>query len=366
MLHAVAARVARGGGGGGCWRRWWGTAAAAGGTHDAVADARNDAVKVYVSGEYYARHEAKISVFDSGYLVGDGVWEGVRVVRGKYVFLEQHLDRLYGNASATAFYSLEQHYPRHRLVDILYDVLAVNGMHGESDIHVRLMATRGTKKTPSQDPRLVVGGPNLVIIAERKKANPATTQRGVRLHTAAVRRPPSDTLDARWNCHSKLHEVVALSQALHAGADEALMLDTSGNVATCNATNFFCVRRRRHALPLPSKLPSPDDDRDGHVALLAKHFELLTSERHSCMNGITRGMVLTTARNAGLFVNERPFSLTDVYSAAEAFVTGSFGGITPVRAVDGRRLVGDDATSAMGVYTSFLRRLYYEAVDADV
>lgn len=209
------------------------------GTHEAVPDERNENVLVYVNGEFYPRDEAKISVFDSGFLVGDGVWEGIRLHEGEFAFLDLHLDRLFEGARAI---DLEIGMTREEITGVLQETVRRNGMEGSSSVHVRLMVTRGDKKTPSQDPRLVVGGPNVVIIAEHKAADPEVKEGGVRLFTSTVRRPPPDTLDQKLNCHSKLHEVVALIQALKAGADEALMLDPTGAVATCNATNFFIVR----------------------------------------------------------------------------------------------------------------------------
>jgi branched-chain amino acid aminotransferase len=171
-------------------------------------------------------------VFDSGFLVGDGVWEGVRPHRGRFVFLEAHLDRLYEGAKAI---DLDIGITREELTGALYQTVGKNGMTDE--VHVRLMVTWGNKKTPSQDPRLAMSAPKVVIIAEHKTADPEVKERGISLFTATVRRPPPDTLDQKLNCHSKLHEVVALIQALKAGADEALMLDPTGAVSSCNATN---------------------------------------------------------------------------------------------------------------------------------
>ena len=195
-----------------------------------------------------------------------------------------------------------------------------------SGVHLRLMVTRGDKKTPSQDPRLATRGPNVVIIAEHKTADPGVRAECIKLFTSSVRRPPPDTLDQRLNCHSKLHEVVALIQALKAGADEALMLDPTGAVATCNATNFFVVRRG----------------------------EVWTSTGHYSLNGITRRMVVELCRAEGIPVFERPFSLTDVYGADEAFVTGTFGGLTPVVEVDGRKI----GSGEPGETTAGLTKLY--------
>jgi branched-chain amino acid aminotransferase len=299
------------------------------GTHEAVPDRRNEDVLVYINGEFFRRQEARISVFDSGFLVGDGVWEGLRLHEGDFAFLEEHLNRLFQGARAIG---LEIGMTRQEITAALHETARRNGM--TTDVHVRLMVTRGDKKTPSQDPRLVVGGPNVVIIAEHKKADPEVKKRGVRLFTSTVRRPPPDTLDQRLNSHSKLHEVVALLQALEAGADEALMLDPTGAVATCNATNFFVVRRG----------------------------EVWTSTGHYNLNGITRRMVIELCKSDSIPVSERPFSLTEVYDADEAFVTGTFGGLTPVIGVDGRTI----GSGVMGPMTRRLNELYAEAVSSSV
>lgn len=291
------------------------------GTHEALPDERNEDVLVYINGEFYPRSEARISVFDSGFLVGDGVWEGIRLHEGALALLDLHLDRLFEGAKAI---DLDIGMTREELTQALTETARRNGM--TTGVHLRLMVTRGDKKTPSQDPRLATGGPNVVIIAEHKTADPGVRAAGISLFTSTVRRPPPDTLDQRLNCHSKLHEVVALIQALKAGADEALMLDPTGAVATCNATNFFVVRRG----------------------------EVWTSTGHYSLNGITRRMVVELCRAEGLPVHERPFSLTDVYGADEAFVTGTFGGLTPVVEVDGRK-IGDGRP---GETTARLTELY--------
>src|ERR687890_1902659 len=261
------------------------------GTHEALPDGRNEGIFVYINGKFYRREEAKISVFDSGFLIGDGVWEGIRLHDGEFAFLDLHLDRLLEGAKTIG---LDVGMTRGEITQALRETVRRNGMEGSSNVHVRLMVTRGNKKTPSQDPRLVVGGPNVVIIAEHKVADPGVRDQGVRLFTSTVRRPPPDTLDQRLNCHSKLHEVVALVQALEAGADEALMLDPTGAVATCNATNFFVVRRG----------------------------EVWTSTGHYSLNGITRRTVVELCRADNILVSERPFSLTDLYAQAVAEATG--------------------------------------------
>jgi|TARA_B110000263_G_scaffold185085_1_gene162645 branched-chain amino acid aminotransferase len=299
-------------------------------THQALADERNASVQIWINDEFFPRAEAKISVFDSGFLVGDGVWEGIRLHHDRFAFLDRHLERLFAGATAI---DLDIGRTRDEVAAALQATIDRNDMHDGA--HVRLMVTRGDKKTPSQHPSNVIGGPNIVIIAEHKVADPSVADEGITLFTATVRRPGPEVLDQRLNCHSKLHEVIALIQAVKAGADEALMLDPTGAVATCNATNFFVVR-------------------DG---------ELWTSTGVYNLNGITREVLLEEAEAAGIRTHQAPYSLTDVYAADEAFVTGTFGGLTPVTEVDGRR-IGDG--SVPGPMTQRLRGLYREAVARDV
>jgi len=298
-------------------------------THAAVADDRNADVQIYINGEFFHRSEAKISVFDSGFLVGDGIWEGIRLHHGVFAFLDRHLDRLFAGAKTIDL----DIGTREDITAALQATVDQNDM--DDNVHVRLMITRGNKKTPSQHPSNTVGGPNVVIIAEHKKADPGVAREGISLFTSTVRRPAPDMLDQKLNCHSKLHEVIALVQAVGAGADEALMLDPNGAVATCNATNFFIVR----------------------------HGEVWTSAGMYNLPGITRALVLEVARAAGIPAYEKDFSLTDVYSADEVFVTGTFGGLTPVSEVDGRTIADG---SGMGPMTERLIELYREAIAADV
>ena len=291
------------------------------GTHNADVDDRNKDVLIYVNGELFPRDEAKISVFDSGYLVGDGVWEAMRLYEGKLAFLDLHLNRLWDGSKAVG---MDLGFDRKWLIDQIEMVLEANQM--KTGVHLRVMVTRGIKKTPSQDPRLTLTGPNLVIIAEYKTASEETRNKGITLFTSTVRRGSPDTLDPRLNCHSKLHEVQALIQAIEAGADEALMLDVRGFVSTCNSTNFFIVK-------------------DG---------EVWTSTGAYCMNGITRHNVIRICKENGIVCKQKDFSLYDVYAADEAFVTGSFGGLTPVNVVDGRKIEGRDLINTL---TSLYQKL---------
>lgn len=295
------------------------------GTHNAIDDKRNDDVLIYVNGEFFKRNEAKISVFDSGYLVGDGIWEGIRLHHGKLVFIEDHLNRLFQASKATGI-TLGK--TREEFIELLHEVCRINKM--EDGIHLRLMITRGVKKTPSQDPRLTISGPNIVVIAEHKQASKESKSKGISLFTSTIRRGSPDYLDPRLNCHSKLHEVQALIQAIEAGADEALMLDINGFVATCNATNFFMV----------------------------KNGEVWTSTGEYCMNGITRKKVIEACEANGIPCKQKNFSLYDVYDADEAFVTGTFGGLTPVHTIDGRAI----GSQKMGAKTTILDNLYEQMI----
>ena len=299
------------------------------GTHNAVEDPRNKDIRISINGELFPREEAKISVFDSGYLVGDGIWEAFRVHKGKMLFIDQHLDRMWQSAKVIG---IQLPFSKEDLIQMVQKTLDANNM--SDHIHARVMVTRGFKKTPSQDPRLTISGPNVVIIAEHKIASEETKNKGISLFTSNIRRGSPDYLDPRLNCHSKLHEVQALIQALEAGADEALMLDIHGFVATCNATNFFMV----------------------------KGEEVWTSTGQYCMNGITRGNVIKVCKENNIICKEKNFSLFDVYGADECFVTGSFGGLTPVIKIDGR-MIGEGKP---GPQTQKLSNLYKKLIEKEI
>jgi branched-chain amino acid aminotransferase len=294
--------------------------------HD-VSDPRNASILINVNGELKPRAEAVVSVFDSGFMLGDGVWEGLRVHDGKLSFLDRHLDRLYEGAKAIA---MDIGASREELARRLYETIDANGMRDGG--HVRLMVTRGVRSTPYQDPRVVVGGPTIVIIAEYKEPDPTVYERGLKLFTVHVRRGDPAVQDQKINSHSKLNCILASIQATQAGADEALMLDPHGFVATCNSTHFFIVRKG----------------------------EVWTSSGRYNLGGITRAVVLEVAREAGIAAIEKDFSLTDVYGADEAFTTGTFAGIVPVREVDGRNL------DCPGPVVKRLRQLYAERIERDL
>jgi branched-chain amino acid aminotransferase len=303
---------------------------AAHGAHDYVDDPRNAEILISVNGTLVPRDQAVVSVFDAGFILGDGVWEGLRVTDGHPAFLEQHLDRLWEGAAAIA---LDIGLTREELTGQLYRTLAANGMTGDG-VHIRLMVTRGPKSTPYQDPRMSAGPATVVIIAEYKDPLPSTTERGLSLFTVHVRRAAPDTLDPKLNAHSKLNDITACIQAYTAGADEALMLDPHGFVATCNSTHFFIARKA----------------------------EVWTSTGDYCLGGITRSNVLRLCSQAGIAGRERNFSLTEVYSADEAFVTGTFAGLVHVHTVDGRRI----GTGERGPIVRQLQSQYRELVRGDV
>jgi branched-chain amino acid aminotransferase len=294
--------------------------------HD-VSDPRNASILINVNGELKPRSEAVVSVFDSGFMLGDGVWEGLRVHRGKLAFLDRHLDRLFEGAKAIA---MEVGLSREELTRRLYATLEANGM--TEGVHVRLMVTRGIRSTPYQDPRVIISGATIVIIPEYKEPDPAVYEHGLKLFTVHVRRGDPAVQDQKINSHSKLNCILASIQATQAGADEALMLDPHGFVATCNSTHFFIVRGS----------------------------EVWTSSGKYCLGGITRGLVLEVAREAGIPAIEKDFSLTDVYGADEAFVTGTFAGVVPVREIDGRRPI------CRGPMVERLQNLYGARVEQEV
>jgi branched-chain amino acid aminotransferase len=297
------------------------------GSQDFVGDDRNDDVFISVNGALVRRPDAKVSVFDSGFVLGDGIWEGLRLNAGRIGFLDKHLDRLWDGAKMLR---IDIGLSREELERRLFDVIDANGM--SDGVHIRLMVTRGIKRSPYQDPRLTVGGATIVIIPEWKIPKPEMLASGLKLFTVHIRRTGPAEQDQKLNSHSKLNCILACIQAMEAGADEALMLDDRGFVATCNSTHFFIVRKG----------------------------ELWTSAGGFALGGITRDAVLRAARRVGMVAYERDFSLFDVYAADEAFCTGSFAGLTPVVKVDGRP-IGDYARNtadASGPMTQRLRGLY--------
>ncbi|MEO1554416.1 MAG: aminotransferase class IV [Pseudomonadota bacterium] len=298
------------------------------GVHDYVYDARNADIQVSINGELKHRDQATVSVFESGYLLGDGVWEGLRVHGGGIAFLDAHLKRLYAGAKTI---DMDIGLTPQALSQQLFDCLKAQDM--SEGVHIRLMVTRGVKKTPYQGPRFTITPPTIVIIPEYKSPVPEIQAKGVSLFTAHVRRTGPAEQDQKLNSHSKLNCILACIQADKAGADEALMLDPDGFVATCNSTHFFIVREG----------------------------EVWTSPPDYCLGGITRGNIIRVCRDHGIPVFEKRFSLFDVYSADEAFITGTFADATPVREVDGR-----DIAHLNGPVTQRLSELYKALIEANL
>jgi branched-chain amino acid aminotransferase len=298
------------------------------GSQDYAADPRNENVHVYLNDSLVPREEAKVSIFDAGFVLGDGVWEGLRLHKGGLLFLDAHFDRLFAGARAIA---LDIGMGRTELENLLRRLLAANGM--KDGVHIRLMVTRGEKKTPNQDPRNALGRPTVAIVAEYKEPSATVRQNGLNLFTSTIRCTPPDMFDMRLNSHSRLNLIIALTQAIAAGADEAMMLDPDGFVSSCNATNFFFVR-------------------DGEVC---------TSTGEYCFNGITRANVIDLCSEHGIPICLGNFTLHEVYAAEEAFVTGTFGGVVPVRALDGRSI----PVAPEGGITCRLAKLYGEMKDQD-
>jgi branched-chain amino acid aminotransferase len=299
--------------------------------HDVSIDPRNTKILISVNGKLVPRDQAVVSVFDSGFILGDGVWEGLRLNEGGIPFLREHMERLYEGAKAIF---MDVGLAPEELVRRLFECLDANAM--VDGVHIRLMVTRGIKATPYQDPRVTISPATIVIIPEYKNPKPEIFTKGLKLFTVNVRRGYPDVQDQKLNSHSKLNCILACIQAANAGADEALMLDPHGFVATCNSTHFFIVRRG----------------------------EVWTSTGQYCIPGITRGNIIALCRSNGIPVHEKAFSLYDVYGAEEAFVTGTFAGLAPVREVDGRAirhpLQPRGEWSGAGPITQRLSALYRE------
>ncbi len=296
------------------------------GTHEYQDDPRNASILININGELFPREEAKISVFDSGFILGDGVWEGIRLHHGKLAFIDQHMRRIYDGAKAL---DMDIGISKTELVERIMATCHANNMH--DGVHIRLMITRGIKATPYQDPRVTISAATIVIIAEHKTPLIREGFKGVSLMTTHVRRGYPDVQDPKLNTHSKLNCIFACIQAAKSQVDEALMLDPHGFVATCNSTHFFIIRKG----------------------------EVWTSSGDFCLDGITRRNVINLCKQNDIPVFERNFTLSDVYGADEAFVTGTFAGLTPVLEVDGR-LIGEPEENPL---LTRLQRLYLEMIE---
>jgi len=295
------------------------------GTHEYEDDPRNETVLISVNGKLCPRSEAMVSVFDAGFLLGDGVWESFRLHEGKLVFIEEHMDRLFRGASQI---SLDPGKSRNQIMEEIHRVISANQMHDQ--VHLRLIISRGLKPTPYQAPWVISSPPTIVIIPEYKKANSRRAVEGIKLVSVGVRRGGPEIQDPRINSLSKHNCIAACIEAADKGGEEGLMMDPHGFVSTCNSTHFF----------------------------MAKDGEVWTSSGEYCLEGITRGKVLELCNSNGIPYSERNFTFEDVNSAEEAFVTGTFAGLTPVVSFDGS-LVGD---GNRGPICEHLQNLYQELV----
>ena len=292
-------------------------------THSYLDDERNENIQIYINGKLYPRSDARISVFDSGFLLGDGVWEGIRLLNGSLVFLQEHLDRLYHGAQQLA---IEIGYNQKELTEIILKTLSANNMR--SGVHIRLIVSRGLKKTPYQHPSANAEGSSVVIIPEYKEADKKVNKIGIRLVMVNTRRGSKDSQDPRLNTLSKLNCITACIEADRAGADEGIMLDINDNVSTCNSTNFFIVKKGK----------------------------VWTSTGEYCLPGVTRKAVIDICRQNQMTIFEKDFSIEEVHSADEAFVTGTFAGIIPAVEINGQVM----SRGVRGDITHMLQDLYSE------
>tara|TARA_B100001250_G_scaffold393784_1_gene396903 strand:- start:2916 stop:3833 length:918 start_codon:yes stop_codon:yes gene_type:complete len=291
------------------------------GTHEYIQDPRNENILIYIDGKIIPRPEAKISVFDSGFLLGDGVWEGIRLHNGQLVFLKEHLDRLYTGANSIG---MDIGMSPDDLTSKIIQTIEANNMY--SNIHLRLIVSRGIKSTPYQHPRVNIGGPTIVIIPEYKIVTEDSKDNGLELVSVNTIRSSEITQDPKINSLSKFNCIQACIEADRLGADEGLMLDLNGYVSTCNSTNFFVVRQS----------------------------EVWTSTGEYCLNGVTRGAIINLCKSNDIKIYEKNFIIDDVHAADEAFVTGTFAGVLPVTKIDEHIL----SNGKKGVITDRLQSLY--------
>jgi branched-chain amino acid aminotransferase len=296
------------------------------GTHEYIQDPRNDNILIYINGEIIPRPEAKISVFDSGFLLGDGVWEGIRLHNGQLVFLQEHLDRLYAGADSIG---MNIGMSSDELISKIMQTIDANNMY--SNIHLRLIVSRGIKSTPYQHPRVNIGGPTIVIIPEYKIVMEDSKNKGLELVSVNTIRSSEITQDPKINSLSKFNCIQACIEADRLGADEGLMFDMNGYVSTCNSTNFFIVRKS----------------------------EVWTSTGEYCLNGVTRGAIIALCKSNDIEVYEKNFIIDDVQTADEAFATGTFAGVLPVIKIDQHEL----SNGRKGAITDRLQRLYQMEVN---
>jgi len=298
-------------------------------SHSYISNSKNKDIFININGELFHRSEAKVSVFDSGFLLGDGVWEGIRLHKSKLIFIDEHLDRLYASANGI---SLDIHYTKQEIIDEINKVLNKNKM--DNDIHIRLIVSRGDKITPYQNPNANVGPINLVIIPEYKKTDPSTYAKGVKIGRVPNIRPNDDILSPHYNTLSKLNCILASIEANKLGYDEGIMNDINGNISTCNSTNLFFIK----------------DDK------------VLTSSGKYCLNGITRAKAIQICHNNGIHYSEMNFTFEDIRNCDESFVTGTFAGIIPVSFLENYQLKSLEENSL----TMKIHKLYQKEIHAQI
>ena len=297
------------------------------GTHSYTKDNRNENIQIYINGHFYPRNNAKISVFDSGFLLGDGVWEGIRLLNGKMVFFKEHLDRLFHGAREL---SIDIGNNKEQFTNLILNTLNVNNM--KNGVHIRLIISRGLKKTPYQHPNANVGECSIIIIPEYKEANENINKKGIKLVTVSTIRGTSNIQDPQLNTLSKHNCIAACIEADKQNADEGIMLDINGNVSTCNSTNFFIVKGK----------------------------EIWTSSGEYCLPGITRKAVIDICKENNIPIKQKDFQINDVYSSNESFVTGTFAGIIPGIEIDGKPI----CDGKRGKMTHNIQALYRKKLDS--
>ena len=294
-------------------------------THDYIKDSRNENILIYINGKYFTRSKASISVFDSGFLLGDGVWEGIRLHNNTLVHLKEHIRRLFDGAKTI---SLEIHMTKDEIINAIWETLKKNKM--KTDTHIRLIISRGIKSTPYQHPKVTISPPTIVIIPEYKKPNELVINNGISLALVQTIRDNS-VQDPRVNSLSKMNCISACIEAEKLGSDEGLMLDPKGFVSTCNSTNFFIVVKN----------------------------EVWTSTGEYCLNGVTRGSIISLCNENNINVYEKNFLIEDVYKADEAFVTGTFAGVIPIIKIDSKIM----SDGLIGPITKELQKLYLKDIE---
>jgi len=289
-------------------------------SHDHKKDIRNKDIKIYINGKFFIREEAKISVFDSGFLLGDGCWSGIRLHKKKLLFLKEHINRLFDDAKSI---SIKIPFAKKKLEEILYKTIKINKM--ETDVHVRLIISRGIKSTPYQDPSFTISPPTIVIIPEYKKPDEELYKKGLVLKTVKIIRGPHNVQDPRINSLSKLNCILACIEAKNKKADEALMFDINGNISTNNSTHFFYIKNKI----------------------------VYTSKGKYCVKGITRQNIIDICKNNNIKIVKKDFKLKEVMKADEAFVTGTFANVIPVKQINSKKFIINKLSLSM-----YLRELY--------